>query len=52
MMLWIVFQCIIIASIVALHIIFFIIGAVQAVLACRSLHQSGAWSDLLYELKH
>lgn len=39
-------------SIVALHIIFFLIGALQVLLALRSLRQSGAWRDLLYELRH
>ena len=52
MMLWIVIQCVIISSVVALHIIFFVIGALQVVLASRSLHHSGAWSDLFYELTH
>ena len=52
MMLWIIIQCIIISSVVALHIIFFLIGAMQVLLASSSLRQSGAWRDLLYELKH
>lgn len=52
MMLWIVMQCIIIASIVALHFIFFFIGALQTVLASHSLQQSGTWRDLFYELTH
>jgi hypothetical protein len=43
MLAWIVIQCVILEAVVALHIIFFCLGAVQGILACVLLYRRNEW---------
>ncbi|MCL2321083.1 MAG: hypothetical protein FWC47_03130 [Oscillospiraceae bacterium] len=46
--LWIIIQCIMLSTVVSLHVIFFIIGLIQGVLALILLYDKGMFPFLMY----